>query len=139
MQSYYFCYFMKLKINLDLLGVGTSVACAIHCALLPLFVTSLPLFGVNIIHNTMFEVFMIVLAFCIGSYALYHGYKRHHHNLFPVIVFSVGFIFLVSKLFFAVYEYWLLIPAVLFILSGHFLNYFFCRQANHCHADDCDH
>ncbi|MES1214571.1 MAG: MerC domain-containing protein [Bacteroidota bacterium] len=130
---------MKLKINLDALGVVTSLACAIHCALLPLFITSLPLFGVNIIHNTMFEVCMIVLAFCIGSYSLYHGYKRHHHNPFPVIIFSVGFIFLVLKQFFALYENWLLIPAVLFILSGHFLNYYYCRQANHCHADDCDH
>lgn len=130
---------MKLKINLDALGVVTSLACAIHCALLPLFITSLPLFGVNIIHNTLFEVCMIVLAFCIGSYSLYHGYRRHHHNHLPVIIFSVGFIFLVLKQFFALYENWLLIPAVLFILSGHFLNYYYCREANHCHADDCDH
>jgi MerC mercury resistance protein len=130
---------MKLKINLDALGVATSAACAIHCALLPLFMTSLPLFGVNIIHNTMFEVFMIVLAFSIGSYSLYHGYRRHHHNTLPVIIFTVGFIFLVLKQFFALYENWLLIPAVLFILSGHFLNYYFCGQANHCHADDCNH
>jgi MerC mercury resistance protein len=130
---------MKLKINLDVLGVAASAACAIHCALLPLFITSLPLFGVNIIRNTMFELFMILLAFCIGTYSLYHGYRRHHHHTGPIIIFSVGFIFLVSKQFFAVYEYWLLIPAVLFILAGHFMNYYFCRQANHCHADDCNH
>ena len=130
---------MKLKINLDALGVATSVACAIHCALLPLFISSLPLFGINVIHNKMFELFMIALAFCIGSYSLYHGYRRHHHNLFPVMVFSFGFLFLVLKQFFALYENRLLIPAVLFILSGHFLNYYFCRQANHCHTDDCAH
>jgi hypothetical protein len=130
---------MKLKINLDALGVVTSVACAIHCALLPLFFTSLPLFGINILHNTLFEIVMIVLAFCIGSYSLYHGYAKHHHNPLPVIIFAAGFIFLVLKQFFALYENWLLIPAVLFILSGHFLNYYYCRRANHCHVDDCDH
>ena len=130
---------MKLKINMDALGVTMSLACAVHCALLPLFITSLPLFGVNIIHNLRFEVVMIVIAFCIGVLSLYHGYKRHHHHLLPVLILSAGFIFLVLKQFFALYETWLLIPAVLFILSGHFMNYYFCRQANHCHVDDCDH
>ena len=28
---------MKLKINWDVLGIGASLACAIHCALLPFF------------------------------------------------------------------------------------------------------
>ena len=130
---------MKLKINLDALEVATSAACAIHCALLPLFITSLPLFGVNIIHNIYFEVSMIALAFGIGSYSLYHGYRRHHHNALPIVIFATGFLFLVLKQFFVLYEGWLLIPAVLFIISAHFLNYYHCRQANHCHVDDCDH
>jgi len=130
---------MKLKINLDALGITTSLACAIHCALLPLFLTSLPVFGTNIIHNRTFEVVMIVLAFCIGSFSLFHGYKSHHHRYLPLIVFSAGFIFLVLKQFFLQDELWFLLPAVIFIMSGHFLNYYFCRQSNHCHVDDCDH
>jgi MerC mercury resistance protein len=130
---------MKLKINLDALGITTSLACAIHCALLPLFLTSLPVFGTNIIHNRTFEVVMIVLAFCIGSFSLFHGYRSHHHRYLPLIVFSAGFIFLVLKQFFLQDELWFLLPAVIFIMSGHFLNYYFCRQSNHCHADDCDH
>ena len=91
---------MKLKINWDALGIGASLACAIHCALLPLFMSSLPLFGVNIIHNTGFEIGMIVLAFCIGSYSLYHGFKKHHHSFMPLLLFIIGFIFLVVKQFF---------------------------------------
>jgi len=39
------------------------LACAIHCALLPLILTSLPLFGVELIDNIAFEYGMIVLAF----------------------------------------------------------------------------
>jgi tetrahydromethanopterin S-methyltransferase subunit C len=130
---------MKLKINLDALGVATSVACAIHCALLPLFLTSLPIFGINIIHNRTFEIGMIVLAFCIGSYSLFHGFRKHHHRYLPLMVFSAGFIFLVLKQFFHEQEILFLLPAVVFILSGHFLNYYYCRQSNHCHVDDCDH
>lgn len=130
---------MKPRINWDALGIGASLACAIHCALLPLFLSSLPLFGVNIIHNTFFEVGMILLALCIGSYSLYHGYKKHHHSILPLSLFCSGFIFLVLKQFFILYETWLLIPAVTLIILAHLLNYKFCRVHNHAHAEDCDH
>src|SRR5215470_18603393 len=130
---------MKLQVNWDALGIATSLVCAIHCAVLPLLLTSLPLFGINIIHNNFFEAGMIVLAFFIGSLALFHGYRRHHHRALPLLMFSTGFIFLVLKEIFGSYEIVLLIPAVLLILSAHFFNYRFCRKANHCHSTDCDH
>lgn len=136
---YIFEGFMKYKINWDALGIAASTACAIHCALLPLVLTSIPLFGVNIIHNTVFEAGMIGLALCIGSYSLSHGYKKHHHNWLPLIVFFSGFIFLVLKQFFTEYETWLLIPAVILIISAHLLNFRYCRVHNHAHADDCEH
>jgi hypothetical protein len=130
---------MKLKINWDAMGIGASLACAIHCALLPLFLSSLPLFGINIIHHPGFEVGMIVLALCIGTYSLWHGYRKHHHSLVPLALFFTGFIFLVLKQFFIHYETWLLAPAMLFIVTAHLLNLRFCRVHGHAHADDCNH
>jgi hypothetical protein len=130
---------MRLKINWDLMGIGTSLACAIHCALLPLFLNSLPIFGVNLIENLGFEIAMIALAFIIGAYSLYHGYLKHHHSLLPLVVFSSGFVFLVLKQFFIEYESWLLIPAVILIISAHIMNYRSCRVHNHAHREDCDH
>ncbi len=130
---------MKFRINWDALGISVSLACAIHCALLPLFMTSLPLFGVNIIHNNIFEAGMIVLAFAIGSGSLLHGYKKHHHSLIPLGIFFTGFLFLVTRQFFASHEAWLLIPAVILIIYAHLLNYRSCRVHNHAHADDCNH
>ncbi|MEO7924774.1 MAG: MerC domain-containing protein [Chitinophagaceae bacterium] len=130
---------MKQKLNWDALGIGASLACAIHCALLPLFLSSLPLFGINIIHHPGFEIGMIFLAFCIGSYSLYHGYRKHHHSLLPLFLFLSGLALLVLKQFFIQYETWLLIPAVVLIISAHLLNYRSCRVHNHAHSDDCDH
>jgi hypothetical protein len=130
---------MKMHINWDALGITTSLACAIHCALLPLFLTSLPIFGVEIIENTTLEIIMIAIAFVIGIYSLYHGWKKHHHSLIPIVVFSFGFFFLVTKVFFVEYERWLLIPAVAGIIAAHILNYKSCRVHNHAHADDCNH
>jgi hypothetical protein len=78
---------MDTKINWDIMGIATSVACAIHCALLPVLVSTLPVFGINIIHNSFFEWGMIGLAFIIGSYSLFHGYAKHHRSLLRLIFF----------------------------------------------------
>jgi hypothetical protein len=130
---------MKFKINWDALGIVTSVACAIHCAVLPLLISSLPLFGINIIDNVYFEYFMIIIAFVIGIYSLYHGYKKHHHSYFPLIVFSIGFVLLFAKQVWHKQQVWLLIPAVILIITAHFINFRFCRIHNHAHKEDCNH
>src|SRR5689334_23184430 len=127
------------KINWDALGIATSIACAIHCALLPLILTSLPLFGINIIHNLSFELFMIMLACCIGAYSLYHGWKLHHHRWLPLIIFSCGMMLLLGKQVWHNYEIFFLIPGASSIVSAHYLNYSFCRVRNHAHEDDCGH
>ncbi len=129
---------MQLKFNWDAVGIATSVLCAIHCTLLPLLMSSLPLFGINILHNQLFEWGMILLAFSVGSYALFHGYIRHHHSLLPVLLFSAGFALLVLKQFFHDVENWFLLPAVVLIISGHYHNYRLCHKskcssAHHSH------
>lgn len=130
---------MKGRINWDAIGISASLACAIHCAVLPLFFSVLPLFGLNIIHNMAFEAGMIVLTLSIGVYALYHGYRRHHHSLVPLVLFGAGIVLLVLRLFLVHYELWLLVPAVVLIIMAHLQNYRSCRVHNHGHADDCNH
>ncbi|GAB2831410.1 MerC domain-containing protein [Ferruginibacter profundus] len=120
---------MKVKLNWDAFGIGTSIACAIHCALLPVLATSLPVFGINIIHNGFFEWGMIALAFVVGSYSLFHGYVKHHRSFVPVAIFSVGFIFLVLKQFFLQHEYLFLAIAVVLIISAHYYNYRLCHKS----------
>jgi hypothetical protein len=127
------------RFNWDALGVATSVACAIHCAILPLVLSSLPLFGMNIVDNVGFEYFMIFLAFGIGSYALWHGYKKHHHSMTPLLIFSAGILLLFAKQFWHQYQYWILPFAVIFIIYAHMVNYKSCRLHKHAHAEDCDH
>lgn len=123
---------MTLKTNWDFLGIATSVLCAIHCALLPVVLSSLPVFGINIIHNSFFEWGMIAVAFLVGSYSLFHGYIKHHHNSFPVLVFSIGVLFLILKQIFSQQEYLFLAFAVLFIISAHIINFKYCRQSKVC-------
>ena len=117
----------RFKINWDAVGITTSLACAIHCALLPLFLTSLPLFGVNIIENLRFEYGMIILAFAVGAYSLYHGRKKHHQSWMPFCLFAIGILLLLAKVTWHQWQLLLLVPAVVLIISAHLLNYRFCR------------
>ena len=130
---------MSGKINWDALGVTASLACAIHCAVLPLIFTSLPFLGIDIISSKIFEFGMIGRAFAIGVIALSHGYRKHHHRLYPIIFFSAGISVLLVKEAMADIEIPLSIVAVVLIISAHYLNYRLCRGHNHAHKEDCDH
>lgn len=130
---------MNFRINWDALGITASVACAIHCAVLPLLLTSLPVFGIDIIENPAFEYFMIALAFVIGAWSMWHGYRKHHHSALPFVIFFFGMLLLLAKQIWHQYQLWFVPAAVLFIVSAHLMNYRFCRVHNHAHADDCRH
>ena len=129
-KSPIFVGYMEPKINWDIMGIATSVGCAIHCALLPVIVGSLPVFGINIIHNSFFEWGMIVVAFIVGSYSLFHGYIKHHRALTPIFIFFAGIVFLVLKQFFHPIENWFLIGAMPLIISAHYYNYQLCHKTN---------
>lgn len=130
---------MSLRINWDAVGITASVACAIHCAVLPMMLSSLPIFGINIVDNVAFEYFMILLALCIGCYSLWHGYRKHHHRAGPIIVFCVGIALLFAKQLWHAYQLWLLPLAVGFIITSHLVNYRFCRVHAGNHSEECKH
>ncbi len=129
---------MKWKLNLDNLGIATSLLCAIHCAVLPLLFTSLPLLGVNIIENNYFESGMIALALIIGYISLGNAYATHHKSKTPLAIFTLGGICLIAKEF-LVHDsapFWLLLAvAIVGIVGGHIINYKKCRAAKKCHIN----
>lgn len=119
---------MIYKINWDALGITTSILCAIHCAILPLVVASLPVLGVNIVHNLIFEYGMIALAFAIGTWALSHGFRKHHRRYVPWLLFTGGMLLLIAKQLWHQYEFRLLPFAVILIIAAHLLNYRLSRK-----------
>ena len=132
---------MNLKINWHALGIGASVVCAIHCAIAPLLLSSLPLFGVNLIENIWVELLLLGTAFIIGASTLWHGYRKHHHKKTPLVFFSAGMIlFIIHQLYESGMGLWFFIlPGVAAIISAHLLNFRHCQKAHHCHTDDCNH
>lgn len=127
------------RINYDALGIAASLACAIHCAILPLVLTSLPVLGTNIIDNVGFEYLMILVAMIIGFYSLWHGYRKHHRSLWPSILFGTGVILLFLKQAYHDNQLAFLVPAVGMIVSAHLLNYRYCRRSSRCAGEACSH
>ena len=78
------------KTKWDYIGIGASVACTIHCVLLPVLLTSLPLIGYDLLKNSALEIATIMTSLIVGSWALFNGYKKHHHRLWPLLSFVVG-------------------------------------------------
>jgi uncharacterized membrane protein YfcA len=90
---------MDYRARLDAIGIGASFACALHCVLLPLLMTTFTLFGVEIIENIYLELSTIVVSMSVGGWAIYKGYKKHHHRLSLVLIFGAGlFLVIVGNL-----------------------------------------
>lgn len=123
----------KFKLNYDRLGIITSIACTIHCTILPVFISTLPFLGIDILENKTIELTMIGLAFAFGSLSLYHGYMNHHKKITPLLLFLVGFVFLLLNQIIAERFVFIFIPiASVFIITAHIFNIYHCRISGKC-------
>lgn len=123
--------------NLDTIGIGASMLCAVHCAVLPLLFAALPLLGMEITENPLLEYCLLLFSFFIGCLALSQGYWRHHRRLLPLLLFIGGFALLLAGHFLemaAAWEYTLICTGAAAIVSAHLLNQRhrrYCRVHKH--------
>ncbi len=73
-----------------------SILCAIHCAIVPIMLTSLPILGLGFLTNPWLEWSMIIFALLIGIYAIGNSYLNQHHKLLPIILLLIGFAIIIG-------------------------------------------
>jgi MerC mercury resistance protein len=122
----------------DRLGVTLSGACAIHCALLPLALTTFPALAGTWFGTDWFNRTMIGLVIPSSTIAFTLGYRRHQ-NVGVVLLGAVG----LSMLILAAWlgddrlgesrERLLTILGSTILSVGHLRNYLLCGRA-HCNA-----
>jgi hypothetical protein len=122
-----------MKISLDTIGIGASLLCAIHCAFLPLLFMILPLTGVKLFHNEMLDFTLIGISFIVGSFALLRGYRKHHHKINGLLLFSFGFPILVIGHFFLKKEASIIVITIsaILIIAAHLINWNETRNHHH--------
>ena len=130
-----------MKINkhsskLDSVGMTASILCAIHCAVVPLLITSLPLLGLGFLANPWLEWSMIIFALCIGSYAIGLSFFKTHHKVLPLILMALGFLVIIAgHIFVTSWHEAIIVPmGGLLIACAHFYNYKYTGMCKTDHA-----
>jgi len=136
--SFYLCHvkFSGSKRNLDSVGMTASILCAIHCAIVPIMLTSLPILGLGFLANPFLEWSMIFLALLIGVYAIGNSYFKQHHKILPLLLLITGFIIIITGHFWATNLHEAIIVPIggLIIATAHFFNIKYaatCTNPNH--------
>lgn len=117
------------KLNLDMLGIGASLACAVHCVALPLLAAVLPLAGAAV-HYEPLEYLLLGATPVVGLLALYRGYRYQHRRIRPSVLFIAGFALLMAGHFWFP-EAWELTGIAVgagLLIAAHIDNIRFCRK-----------
>jgi hypothetical protein len=134
---------------LDKAGMIASITCAIHCMIMPLIVTLLPIFGLSLFATEEFEWMLLMVSAMLGVTSLCFGFKKH--KSFRAFSFlGIGLTFLVIgrlahehvshfRVFtFDIYLLFLVAGAILVAFS-HWLNNKLCKSCLPCHSSGCEH
>lgn len=124
----------RKAIKLDNIGMTASTLCAIHCAAVPVFFTSLPLLGLGFLANPWVEWTMILFALVIGVWSIGSAYHQYRKS-WPLIVLGAGFALIIGgHVFIHNWVEAVIVPiGGLMIATAHYLNY---KLAGACDAGD---
>lgn len=121
-----------LKPNPDVLGIAASLLCAVHCILLPVLFTSLPLLGVELLKNPLLESATIALSMGIGAWVLWRGYRQGHIRRRMAAGFIAGLALVTAGNFMdsTIAEALLKFAGATFIVTMHAINW--RQHKRHC-------
>lgn len=125
----------RMAIKLDNIGMTASTLCAIHCAAVPVFFTSLPILGLGFLANPWVEWTMILVALVIGVSSIGTAFLRSHHRVLPLLLLVTGFTTIIlGHIFIKSWVEAVVVPiGGLIIAIAHFINY---KYAGTCQAGD---
>ncbi len=89
---------LRASLTADRIGVGGSLLCALHCALMPLALSLIPTLGASWLANIDLDQAFVVFASVLGLTTLSVGYRRHRAH----------------------YAWMLLLPGLLMLWTGSF-------------------
>ncbi|WP_116366969.1 MerC domain-containing protein [Parahaliea mediterranea] len=126
--------------NIDRAAIGLSLACAIHCLLLPLAVVMLPALAGTAFGDERFHQWMLLVVIPTSAFALTMGCRRHRN--FGVLIPALAGLALLTLA--VLFGHDLLgddgekiasLTGALLIAISHLRNHTLCRRSQ---CDDCD-
>jgi hypothetical protein len=125
--------------RLDRVGATASLACAIHCALMPLVITLLPLVGLSFLADERIEWALVGSSAVLGISSLCLG-RREHGSRRALAVLSVGLALLVlgrmmEQLHIGVWGVIIVVLGGVTVAGAHFLNRRLCQACRACNTN----
>jgi len=123
--------------RLDRLGAAASLACAAHCAAMPLLIGLLPLVGLGFLTDERIELALAGLSIGVGSLSLIPNYARKHRHLRPLLLFAFGAGLIIAMRLLAEegsrLEALSMALGAVMIACAHLVNLRLCRSCASCH------
>ena len=120
----------------DRAGILVSVACAVHCAILPLLLAAMPIVGLSRLLDDRVEWAFVISTAVIGGAAHVRAYRRDHRHAAPGVIFVAGFSLVLGARLILLEEDWLGPAAValggLLAAASHYANLRLCRCCKAC-------
>jgi len=118
----------KVIANMDFWGATTSVLCAIHCALLPVFL-SLGLIGAHSFwSHPVFEYSMIAIAVIFVYNSIIKGYFKKEVHFMPFLMAISGLSLVVTHHFFHANAVFIVVLGGILVALAHFINLLFGKE-----------
>ena len=130
----------------DKLSIGLSLACAIHCLVLPVLFILLPSLAALNIHDEAFHLWMVIAVIPTSLYALSLGCKEHkRYQLFYMGIIGLTLLLLAlmlgEELIGEVGEKIITVLGSVILAIGHWFNFRLCQKNDHknCSCPDETH
>ena len=125
------------RLNLDQVGMTASLICAVHCAIMPIVLTALPLIGLGFLAHAATEWTLIGLSLALGISSLCLGFRQHRRRR-ALIVLAVGFAMLAAGRIAEAHEsgnlgVGLVVLGGLLVAGAHGINRRLCHACRVCH------
>jgi hypothetical protein len=130
------------------IGFWASIACAIHCTIVPIATIGFPIIGLSLISTEIFEWILLSVSLVMGLTSLCFGFRKHR-SLKALSLLATGFTLIViarllhdhnSKVGFHFdYINVMLIIGGILISMSYYINNKLCGSCKTCTENGCEH
>ena len=123
---------------LDRAGMTASIACAVHCAALPLILMALPALGLVWLDSEWVDWTMVLLAAVI-AFRAHRGGLALHKKCLPLGVAAMGILVIVAAICLlkgSASMHYLQGSGATMVAGSHWLNHRLCKSCATCRSQD---
>lgn len=121
----------QTTISKDVLGILASLACAIHCSVVPILLTLGSFTSLAWLETWWVEVLFLLTAYLFAGWSIIPRYIRQRQYFLPVALMIAGLVLLTTGLFNHVHDGHIRLVSVIggcFLMAAHFFNYKFVHE-----------